>query len=403
MVKKILSSLLILVLALSLCIPVTAADKVRSVRMSKNTLEMEVGGDPRTLYVKFTPSSSSDAVTWRSSNEEIVTVDANGTVTAVKEGSTMITAKTDGGLKTTCRVTVKKAGAETMVKKIEMAVSSTTVRMNQTRILWVLFDPTNATDQDVTWTSSNTEVATVDAEGMVTGVAPGTATITAEAYNGRTASCLVTVPGTVVKGLTDDTANTQLPNNGELLTSAAVKTLVENTARTTTKGQTAIATFENKSSISAAAIRAADYTAKINNRDVQLKFITKANDKTQGWLVLDPTKFGDSEKDVKLTVSTISDKVQAVQSTFEKYFTNKVAVIYCAQSGSFGMEVQLAAKVNLAGMDKNNLRFYSYDSAANRCTLLDIASYTVSSSGYLQFSTSTGGIIVVTDSKLTNK
>ena len=57
----------------------------------------------------------------------------------------------------------------------------------------VTFDPTNATDKTITWTSSAATIASVSSDGLITGLKSGSATITAKTTNGKTATCAVTV------------------------------------------------------------------------------------------------------------------------------------------------------------------------------------------------------------------
>ena len=79
------------------------------------------------------------------------------------------------------------------VTGISLNKTSTSIEAGKTETLTATILPAEATDKSVTWTSSNTSVATVDASGVVTAVATGEATITAEASNGSTATCTVTV------------------------------------------------------------------------------------------------------------------------------------------------------------------------------------------------------------------
>ena len=85
-------------------------------------------------------------------------------------------------------------------KTTEIAVNGITLDQTEAEIiigeqlkLTVIFDPTEATDKNVTWTSSNEEVATVDTEGNVTAIGIGTAVITATTLNGMTAQCAIEV------------------------------------------------------------------------------------------------------------------------------------------------------------------------------------------------------------------
>lgn len=400
MVQKMLSAALAVLMCSLLAVPALAADT--KVKISNSSMVMQVG-ETRHLKVRFTPADAAETVTWSTSDAEVATVSNDGVVTAEGSGTASIYAETDIAT-VRCTVTVRKRGEEVKVRSVEMYISSMTVRVDQTRMLAVMIEPNDATDKDVTWSSSNTNVATVDGDGVVTGIAPGTATITAETYNGYTATCAITVPGTAVKGLAKDAVSTQQPDSGEVLTSSTVKELVESTAASTAKGTTGTATFKDKSSAAPAVLNAAAYAATSTGRNIQLKFTTTGSDgKTQNWLILDPQKAKNRKEDLKLGVYTDSAKAVSVQGKFKKFFNNSVAVVQCAQAGSFGMEVQLAAKVELSGMNQDNLRFYTYDTAANRYDPLEVASYTVDKNDYLRFSTSTGGVIIVSNGALVKK
>ncbi|MCL2447049.1 MAG: Ig domain-containing protein, partial [Oscillospiraceae bacterium] len=130
-------------------------------------------------------------VTWSSSNTAIATVNASGLVTARAAGTATITVTTaDGNRTASVQVTVAVP-----VTSITIAGAATrTLLMGQTLQLSATVNPTNATNRAVTWSSSSTAVATVNANGLVTPVAPGTATITVRTADGnRTASVTVTV------------------------------------------------------------------------------------------------------------------------------------------------------------------------------------------------------------------
>jgi formylglycine-generating enzyme required for sulfatase activity len=151
-------------------------------------------GETETLYPIVTPVSAYDkSITWNSLNTAAATVDENGTVTGIAAGTAKITATTvDGGLKAVCSVTV----SPTPVSLTEITVSPSTLEIytGGTGTLSVAFTPTNATDQNLTWSSSDKTVATVEESGLVTAVAEGSATITATSADGNhTSTCAVTV------------------------------------------------------------------------------------------------------------------------------------------------------------------------------------------------------------------
>ena len=142
------------------------------------------------LSANVMPSNATNkTVTWSSRNTSVATVSSDGTVKAVGYGTTVITAKTVNGLTSNCTVTVNPI-AVTGVSLNKTSLSFTGTGSSQT--LTATVSPSNATNKTLTWSSSNTSVATVS-NGVVKAVGFGTATITAKSNNGKTASCKVTV------------------------------------------------------------------------------------------------------------------------------------------------------------------------------------------------------------------
>ena len=151
-------------------------------------------GETTTLVATVLPENTTDSksVSWRSSNSEVATVDANGTVTAKRAGTAVITATSTNGKTAGCTVTVSKK--EIPIIEISLDKSSATLTEGETTTIVATVLPENTTDsKSVSWSSSNSEVATVDANGTVTAKRAGTAVITATSTNGKTAGCTVTV------------------------------------------------------------------------------------------------------------------------------------------------------------------------------------------------------------------
>ena len=166
---------------------------ITEVRLNKST-ETLTEGDTTTLTATVLPENTTDSksVSWRSSNSEVATVDANGTVTAKRAGTAVITATSTNGKSAGCTVTVSKK--EIPITEISLDKSSATLTEGETTTLTATVLPENTTyGKSVKWSSSNSEVATVDANGTVTAKRAGTAVITATSTNGKTAGCTVTV------------------------------------------------------------------------------------------------------------------------------------------------------------------------------------------------------------------
>ncbi|PJI09331.1 MULTISPECIES: Ig-like domain-containing protein [Clostridium] len=159
------------------------------ITLNKTTDSLTLGqtGNTDQLTAKVTPDDTTNkAVKWTSSDKSIATVDENGKITAVKEGTATITATTQDGsnLSSSCTVTV--AGATT----ISLNKTSDLIDIGGNDTLTATVNPANI---GVTWSSSDSSIATVDANGNVKGISAGTAVITVATADGKKVSCTVTV------------------------------------------------------------------------------------------------------------------------------------------------------------------------------------------------------------------
>ena len=180
---------------LSITISAATSVSVTGVTLNKTSTELTVG-QSETLTAAVEPSNATNKnVTWSSSAESVATVE-DGKVTAVGAGEATITVTTEDGNKTaTCAVTV--AAATVPVTGVTLSQTQESLYSNRTPntlTLTATVAPDNATNKAVTWSTSNSTVATVDANGLITAVAPGTAAITVTTTDGSfTATCTVTV------------------------------------------------------------------------------------------------------------------------------------------------------------------------------------------------------------------
>lgn len=163
-----------------------------SVSVSPSTLNLTVGSTS-TLAAATIPEKQ--PIIWSSSKDSVASVDSNGKVTAKAAGEAVITAKiTVDGKEYTSTCNVKVTASTVAVTGVTLDKSSATVNVNGTTQLTATVAPSNASNKNVTWKSSNTNIATVDSNGKVTGKAVGEATITVTtADGGKTATCKVTV------------------------------------------------------------------------------------------------------------------------------------------------------------------------------------------------------------------
>ena len=144
------------------------------------------------LAAAVLPSGASyPLVSWKSSNPAVASVNKNGTVTALKSGRAIITATADG-VSDECEIIVKQ-----LAEGINIRPQSQTLAVGATAVLTATVAPEDTTDPGVTWESSDTAVATVDAKGVVKGVGAGKALITASA-NGNSDICEVYVSAVTI-------------------------------------------------------------------------------------------------------------------------------------------------------------------------------------------------------------
>ena len=153
------------------------------ITLNNAKLQMYTGGTEK-LTATVTPDSTTDTIVWSSGKEAVATVDQNGLVKAVAPGTAVITVSSQENpdVKATCTVTVTNAPVP--VESISLDQGTLWLCWdwtNRTAQLTATVLPANATDKTVTWSSSAPAVATVDQNGSVTAVGPGTAVITVNA------------------------------------------------------------------------------------------------------------------------------------------------------------------------------------------------------------------------------
>ena len=195
-------------------------------------------------------------------------MDANGKVTGVKAGEATITVTTeDGGKTATCKVTV--SDTEIKVTGVTLNKTETSIFVGGSETLTATVAPADATNQKVTWKSDKPEIATVDANGKVTGVKAGEATITVTTEDGgKTATCKVTVSETsvAVTGVTlNKTALTLNIGASETLTATVAPADATNKKVTWKSSDAAVATVDAAGKVTA--VKAGEATITVTTED----------------------------------------------------------------------------------------------------------------------------------------
>ncbi|HIT03525.1 MAG TPA: Ig-like domain-containing protein [Candidatus Caccocola faecipullorum] len=168
----------------------TPAVPVAEIKITPAELSMLVGGTQQ-LAAAVIPANATNnnVVTWGGGDAAVATVDENGLVTAHGIGTTTITA-TAGGVSASCSVTADVIHVES----VSLDQTELQLTVGEKATLSAAITPENAADKNVTWSSDDAAVATVDENGLVTAHGIGTTTITATtADGGKTATCAVTV------------------------------------------------------------------------------------------------------------------------------------------------------------------------------------------------------------------
>ena len=197
--------------------------QVESVSLDKTLYEM-TEGDEFTLTATVKPDNATNKnVTWSSSNTSVATV-LNGKVTALRAGAAIITVTTeDGGKTATCEVTVNAKVYQ--VESVSLDKTLYEMTEGDQFTLTATVKPDNATNKNVTWSSNNTSIVTVD-NGKLTALKAGTAIITVKTEDGgKTATCEVTVNAKInpVESVSLDKTSYEMTEGEEFSLTATVK------------------------------------------------------------------------------------------------------------------------------------------------------------------------------------
>ena len=151
-----------------------------------SVVSVEVG-ESKDIEATVTPANAEYTLTWSISDNSIATVYQNGMITGKSVGYADLKVKADNGVYAMCRVSVYRPTPSSVSMKSSLAMN-----VGDTYTLSPTVYPSNS-QYTLTWTSSNTNVATVTSSGKVTAKSAGTANITVKTDNGKTATCNVTV------------------------------------------------------------------------------------------------------------------------------------------------------------------------------------------------------------------
>ena len=223
---------------------------VTGVTLNKTTLSLDIGAS-ETLTATIAPQNAANkTVVWSSSNGAVASVDNAGKVTALATGSTTITVLTaDGGKSATCQVSVNQQA----VSGVSLNKTTLNLDVGASETLTATITPADTGNKNVTWSSSDETVATVDNAGKVTAIAAGTTTITVTTEDsGKTATCEVTVSSKAVTGVSlDKTMLSLVTGDSETLTATVAPDDAGNKNVTWSSSDETVATVDDAGNVTA--------------------------------------------------------------------------------------------------------------------------------------------------------
>lgn len=154
--------------------------------LDQTALELTAGGTGKLA------ATGAEGITWTSSNADVATVAEDGTVTAVAAGTATISASAEGADPVTCTVTVKEAPKKDLVLESIWGIKGASISVGEEATMRVTADGETVDDSLIKWSTADSSIATVDASGVVKGVASGSTDLIAEVY-GQTLTVTVIV------------------------------------------------------------------------------------------------------------------------------------------------------------------------------------------------------------------
>ena len=247
---------------------------VSGVSLDKSSVTLFEGESLMLLAKVYPDNASNSSVNWKSTNTAVATVDEEGNVTAVSKGTATIRAeaKDGSGKYATCSVTVKRPVSSIVLNKSSLVLSRGASAVTET--LTATVSPSDANNKSVTWTSSNTSVATVSSSGVVTGKARGTATITVEASDGKgaKATCEVEVKQLVTGITLEKSSVTLVEGEGIMLTAVVNPENANDPSLKWSSSNPAAATVDDDGNVTAVSLGTA--TIKAEAQDGSGKYAT---------------------------------------------------------------------------------------------------------------------------------
>ncbi len=297
------------------------------VTLSKTSAKVKVGNTIQ-LTATVTPTNATDkSVTWTSSDTKVATVSSDGVVKGIKKGEVDITVKTnDTGKTAKATITVIKP-----VSGVKLNKKSTSINVGKTEKIVATVSPSDASDKGVTWTSSNTSIATVSSSGTVTGKSNGTATITVKTKDGAktaTVSVKVVTPTVSVTGVSVSKTSTTLTiGKTEQITATVKPSTATNKSVVWSTSNDSIASVDQTGLITAKGEGTAKVTVKTNDGAKTATVTVKVNPIAVSGVTLNKKSFSLEKGETQKLTATVTPSNATYKSVIWSSSNTNVATV----------------------------------------------------------------------------
>ena len=352
---------------------VTVKISISSINLSKTQLTLEKGST-ETLTTTILPADTTEdtTVTWTSSNVSVATVTSEGEVTAVGRGTATITASC-GGKTATCNITVNVP-----ITSISLDKNSLILEKGNTQKLTATVMPEDTTEnKTVTWSSSDSSVATVTSEGEETAevkaVGGGTATITASC-GGKTVTCDVTVKVPISEVTLNKSTLTLEKGNSETLTATVLPLdTTEDKTIIWSSSDSSVATVTSEGEVTTIGAGTATITASCGEKtatcEITVKISISSITLNKNELILEKGNTEtltpsilplDTTEDKTINWSSSNENVATVTNEGEVAAVGGGNAIITASCGGKTVTCSVTVKVPISGitLNKSNVTLY---------------------------------------------
>ncbi len=261
-------------------VTVAPAIRVSGITLDKEEAIVAYEGSIQ-LNATVTPEDATNQkILWTSSDEDVAVVNTKGKVTGVGHGEAVITATTeDGAFEAKCNVRVPEYS--TAVRAVAINASAATIYLGDTMQFEAIITPSNATNTNVSWTSADSSIVSIDKNGKATANGLGTTTITVTTEEGGyTNTCTVVVEPQPVKvtgiTLSAEALTLAIPGTNTLVATVAPSDATDKTVKWSSSNA-AVATVSASGKVTAVGLGTATITATTQDGEFEAECIVTVN------------------------------------------------------------------------------------------------------------------------------